>query len=935
VASVIDGPRSLAIRLFGVAVAAVLLVAVLAGTADAASPVKVFSVTPSSTQAGGHPDLKIKIEVGNRATQGFANPCFCSDPKEIVVNMPAGVIGNPHVTPKCTAAQFGAKECPLDSQVGLTAVLLFDRPGNPGAGGFIIAPVYNMVPPPGTAGLLEFPESLLGSPQYIELKARTGGDFGLTSITTGLERLAPVAEILQYLWGVPASPFHDIYRGFSSICQVGEVEPYLDANVDPAPACNGGTATPRSSSSPLLPFLSNPTACTGALTASVFTASFDLENDFAETGFPAMEGCDQLGFNPSLSAIPTTRDTDSASGLDANLSVPQFQSPSVPSPSQIKQVKLTLPEGFSINANAADGKTVCGDVEASFGTEDPAHCPEFSKIGTTVLESSALPGPISGYLYLGESKPGDRYRVILTADGFATHIKLPGSIFADPVTGQLTMTFANLPQSPLTRFGLHVFGSERGVLATPTQCGTYAVKSTFTPWASPLPEQTSTQFFSLDSGPNGTPCPGKPRPLDASLKASSAHSTGGAYSPFGLEFTRNDGGQNLTGVSVKTPPGFSAALKGVSYCPESALQQLASSAYSGVAEQAAPACPADSRIGSATAAAGAGSRPLYVDGNVYLAGPYKGAPLSLVVVVPAVSGPYDLGNVVVRAAITVDRRTAAVTTVSDPLPSILDGIVLRTRFIRVMLDRPGFALNPTNCSPQSVEATVTGEEGTQAALSSPYQVANCGRLPYRPQLSIQMIGGVNRRGHPAIHATFRTGSGEANSKRVSVTLPKGQLLDSEHIQTVCTRVAFANESCPPGSKLGQAVARSPLLDQPLVGSVYLRSSSRLLPDLVVDLRGQVDVELVARVDSVNGRLRTTFEDIPDVPVGSVVLKLAGGSKGLLINSKGLCDTGRVTVRMTGQNGAVHNDRVKPKVACGSTEDTRRTRGSVDHRKAVR
>jgi hypothetical protein len=911
------------------AVATLLISAIFASAGQANSPIQTFKVTPSTHQAGGHPDIKIQMQIGNRVTQGHINPCFCSDPKEIIVNLPQGVIGNPHVTPQCTAEQFSVAECPVDSQVGIMAVLIYNRPGEPGNGGFLLEPLYNMEPPPGVAGLLEFPE-LFGEPQYIELKARTGGDFGLTATASGIERLAPVAEILQYMWGVPASPAHDVLRGGSSICQGGEPAPYLDAGELPPETACAGQFLPSSSSSPLLPFLSNPTACSGPLTATIDTTSFDHGLAHGETTYPAITGCDQLTFNPSLSAKPTTSETDSASGLDVDLSVPQVQSPTTPSPSQIKKAEITLPVGFSINANAADGKTVCMDGEASFGSEEPAHCPEFSKIGTTVIDSSALPGPISGYLYLGEPKPGDRYRLILTADGFATHIKLPGSIAPDPVTGQLVTTFSDLPQSPLTEFKLHIFGSERGVLATPTQCGTYAVHSTFTPWDGSLSEQSAIQFFSLDSGPTGAPCPGTPRPFNAGFAASSTQSTAGAHSPFAVEVSRGDGSQNLSGLTVTTPPGFSATLKGIPYCPEAALGQLSFAGYSGVSEQVSAACPAASQIGTAIAGAGAGSRPLYVPGKVYLAGPYKGAPLSLVVVVPAVSGPYDLGNVAVRVAIHVDPTTGQVTAVSDPLPRILEGVVLRTRLIQVTLDRPGFALNPTNCDPLSVDATVLGEEGSQARLSSPYQVANCARLPYAPKFALSLSGGVGRLGHPAIHAVLTTSEGEANTHSISVILPTGELLDNAHIGTVCTKIEFARDACPPSSLVGHVEATTPILDQPLAGGAYLRSSSKGLPDLALDLEGQVEIEAVGQIDSVNERYRATFRTVPDVPISRIVLDLAGGRKGLLQNSTSLCGQAkRAAVRMTGQNGVSHNFKSKLEVSCGAK---RRHRGT--HRRGV-
>jgi hypothetical protein len=331
-----------------------------------------------------------------------------------------------------------------------------------------------------------------------------------------------------------------------------------------------------------------------------------------------------------------------------------------------------------------------------------------------------------------------------------------------------------------------------------------------------------------------------------------------------------------------------------------------------------PSCPASSQIGTALAGAGAGTHPVFLEGEVYLAGPYKGAPLSLAIVTPAVSGPYDLGNVVVRSALYVDPVDAQVTVISDLLPQVVQGIPTRLREIRANLDRPGFALNPTNCDPYQVRASLFGVEGGEVERASHFQMANCATLPFEPHLTLRLGGGVRRRGHPAIHATLKMRPGEANLHRVSVTLPPHELLDNSHIRTVCTRVKFNKDSCPTGSLIGSAKVTSPLLDAPLRGSAYLRSSSHGLPDLALDLHGQIDIEAAARVDAVHGGLRTTFETLPDVPVGSVTLDLQGGSKGLIQNSVSLCGSRtKAKVRTVGQNGLETQGRVRLKAQCGS------------------
>jgi len=521
-----------------------------------------------------------------------------------------------------------------------------------------------------------------------------------------------------------------------------------------------------------------------------------------------------------------------------------------------------------------------------------------------MLDVAALPEPIPGALYLAEPKPGEQYRVLLAASGFATNVKLLGRVDANSRTGQLSMVFEHLPQSPLQDFDLHIFGSERGLLATPTQCGEYSVESEFVPWNTALNTRITHNAVFVNAGPGGTPCPNGARPFHPSFEAGVENNTAGRHSTFSVVFGRGDGEENLTNVTVNTPPGFSATLKGVPYCPESAITALGDPAHSGRSEQSAPACPAASQIGSAVTSAGAGTHPLYTPGKVFLAGPYKGAPLSLVVVVPAVSGPYDLGNAVVRAAIDVDPTTAQVTAVSDPLPQILEGIPLRIRSVAISLDRPNFALNPTNCSSRSVAATVGADEGGSANVSSHFQVANCAALPFEPKLALKLSGATKRAGNPALQAVLTARAGDANIGTATVTMPHSLFLDQSHVGSPCTRVQFAANACPRSSVLGTAKAESPLLEKPLEGPVYLMSGfGHKLPDLIAALKGQIDINLDGRIDSVHQRLRARFQTVPDVPVSLFAMKLAGGKKGLLINSENLCRiTPKAEVKFGGQNG---------------------------------
>jgi hypothetical protein len=922
-----------------------LLCMALADRAEAKAPIYSFETTPTSAQAGGHGDLLVSI--GFRPDLSPEVPCECNEPKDITVNLPPGVFGIPQNIPRCTLAEFSLGECPVESQVGVAFLV-----------GTSLA-VFNMVPRSDQAALLATETPSIGArPIYTSFTVRTESDFGLESKSFGIPRVISIEKLNFLFWGIPGDPIHDALRfpmgGWGEAvgdfaakargqfgCFGRDTTSQLVAGINPLREPDGicadiGTDGVQPAVTPynetVEPFLNFPTRCSGPLESNLDVLAYDLESDHAPTGFPAISGCDVLSFDPTLAAKPTTTEADSPSGLDVELSIPEPTSPYAPSPSQIHATAMTLPEGFTINSNAADGKVSCTDEQARFGTRGQAQCPEHSKIGTLEIHSSALPGILPGAIYLGEPLPGNRYRVFLTADGFSLHIKLAGYVITDPSTGQLTVKFDDLPQAPFQRFRLHIFGGERGVLATPTKCGTYPVNTEFVPWNEELPHQSSTQFFTIDSGPGGSPCPPAPRRFEPSLAAGVTNNTAGAHSPFIVDFARADGDQLLASVEVAAPPGFSGVLAGIPYCPESAIAALSNPLYSGITELGSPACSPASQVGTAIGGAGSGSRPLHVAGKVYLAGPYKGVPLSLVVVIPAVSGPYDLGNVATRVGIDVDPTTGRVSTVSDPLPQIIEGIPLRTRFLRIAIDRENFALSPTNCSPLSTDATLHGSEGGKAERSAHFQVANCGVLDFTPKLDMTLTGGLKRRGHPAIHATFRAKAGEANAHRVSVTLPKGELLDNAHINSICTRVQFASGSCPVGSRIGQAEAQTPILGQPLRGFAYLRSSSNKLPDLVLDLKGQVDIQLVGRIDSVNGRLRATFETVPDVPVSKFVLALLGGKKGLLINSETLCRaTKKVTVKMTGQNGKRLTRKPTLRTACGKTK-RRRHRA---HRRAAR
>jgi hypothetical protein len=447
-------------------------------------------------------------------------------------------------------------------------------------------------------------------------------------------------------------------------------------------------------------------------------------------------------------------------------------------------------------------------------------------------------------------------------------------------------------------------------------CGRQTTEADLTPWSAPeAPDALAKDSFRITAEPGGGNCP---RSVAAAANApaftaGTVSPLAGAYSPFVLHLSREDGSQRITGIDTTLAPGLLGRLAGVAECSDAqiAAARARERPEAGELERQSPSCPASSEVGSVEVAAGAGPSPYYVSGKAYLAGPYKGAPLSLEIITPAIAGPFDLGAVVVRAALYVEPETARIHAVSDPLPAVLDGIPLDIRSLDLRVDRPNFTLNPTNCEPLAITGAATSALGTVAPLSQRFQVGGCSALGFKPKLALSLKGATKRTGHPALRAVVTYPKGNyANIASAQVTLPHSAFLDQAHIKTVCTRVQFAVHSCPATSIYGHASAITPLLDQPLSGPVYLRSSSHKLPDLVADLDGQIEVTLDGKIDTgKGGGIRNSFEAVPDAPVSRFVLEMQGGKKGLLVNSENICSRPQhAIVAFTAQNAKVYDAR---------------------------
>jgi hypothetical protein len=847
-----------------------------------------------SRQAGAHPDFSVALTFPSQSTSEAQVPD--GEVRTIEVGLPPGLVSNSTAAPICTTAELVAGSggkgaiCPIGSQVGMAYISSELKHGMPPQ---YAVPVYNLVAPNDLPGLLGF--NIEGTVVTVEPHVRAV-DQGITVRVPSISQAIRVLAAKLTLWGVPADSSHDPDRFFGDT-QLGDTN-------HPSPA-------------PRVPFMSSPTFCPRSPVE--FTAEADswqnqglfshTSTDSDGDGAPfAFNGCERLYFDPSILLRFGTHRAASPAGMDLDIVVPQSRDPYGLSSAAVRKAVLTLPKGMSVSVSAAAGLGSCAPGQIELGSNRPPSCPDSSKIGTISIYSPLVGQPLEGDVLLAEPKDNPFQSLIalyLSVRGPGFYLKLPARIDAEPTTGRLTMTIDDVPQWPFSRMHLDLRGGPTGPLLTPSSCGTYSTHSEITSWASSVPVPLHNTIV-VDEA-----CAGKGG-FDPTFQAGVTDPVAGADSPFVLRVTRQDGEQNLSGIETTLPEGELAKLAGVRICDD--------------AEAAIGACPAASRVGNSTVAIGAGAFPLYIPQpgesptGVYLTGPYRGAPYSLLIEIPAQAGPFDLGKILSRVAIRVDPRTGQASVQTDSLPQIIDGIPLPYRDVRVDIDRPGFMQNPTSCDRTVVKGLLMSAQGGVARRSARFQVGSCRRLAFKPRIALRLVGPTRPGGHPKSRTVLTARAGDANIDRLAVTLPATEFLDIAHIRDVCTRARYAEGRCPAGSVYGYASIWTPLLDRPLRGPVYLRSSNHRLPDLVASLDGQIHLDLPGRIDSVNGRIRNTFWSVPDAPVSRFVLTMRGGGMGLLVNNTDLCGTTpRAGVRFDAQNGKFHDGHPVVRTDCGSRQ----------------
>ena len=847
----------------------------------------------SDMQAGSHPNV---TTVFTMATAEPFTPVTA--PKDVRFDLPRGLVGNTVGMPRCSmhgVLEFFVKReaCPSDAIVGMATIsLALNKEGALK----LVTPVFNIAPAPGEPAAFGF--NALIVTVRLDTSVLSNGNYGVRVTAPDISEGATLISSSITVWGVPA-----------------------DMNGPGEGKFLGGSFGAPSSTA-RVPLLTAPQQCSEGLSASMSADAWPDPGVFVpgETvSLSSLSGCEQLRLGSSFTMVPDTLEAGAPAGYHFELNVPQNNAPNGIATPNVKNVSLKLPIGTVVNPSAAVGLQACsatqfyGSHHPTQEPASPAECPRQSQVGTVWIKTPALEEALEGEVYLAEPEcegpctPQDAedgkmvklYVQALSEGEGGIVVKLEGKGHIDQATGQIETVFDNNPQLPFSQFKLKLAGGPRSVLANPRSCGPATSNIDLTPWSTPTTlDSLSNYTFEVNEncfGPQFHP----------SFKAGMTNIQSGAYGPFTLSFGRGDDDQFLSAITQTMPPGLLGNLSGVTLCKEPEASQ--------------GACPSSSLIGHSQVLTGPGADPFLVSGGqVFLTEGYKGAPFGLSIVVPAVAGPYTLsgttgdGTVVVRAKIIVDPIDAHLTVVSDPLPTSLDGIPLQLKVVNVTIDRPDFTYNPTNCGKLSIGATLSSSERLSANVSSPFQVTNCARLAFKPAFHVTTSGHTSRGGGASLDVKLtypHVGVGsQANIAKVKVDLPKQLPSRLSTLQKACTAAQFVSNpaGCPAASRVGTAVARTPIIPVPLEGPAYFVSyGGAKFPELVIVLSGYgVTVQLHGET-FINkaGITSSTFRQIPDVPIGSFELKLPEGSDSALAANKNLCASVlKMPTAFTAQNG---------------------------------
>jgi hypothetical protein len=838
--------------------------------APSVTPKTVETLGPPDFQAGSHPYQMTISEGLNTYVDAEGTPEPEGLLKDLDIKLPPGVIGNANAVPQCPMVVFENSEflhnrCPVDTQIGVITLHL--------NGVVLTQPLSNLVPAPGHAAQFGL---VLIAPEVVNASIPTG-EYALDLEQHDIGQLLPLTALSVTIWGVPADPSHDPFRGE---CLEGEGE------------ADGTSKGNCPSDAPVEPFLTLPSSCAEPLTATITVDSWEAPTAPVQRsattdgsdGMPSgLSGCEQLEFNPTVTVRPESAAADSPTGVAIDVGMPYNNDPATLAAASLREVAVTLPAGMSINPAAAGGLDGCTPAQVGLGEEAPPGCPNESKVGSFEVQTPQLSEPVQGAIYIAQPPLPfvGAAGVYLVGEAGGLTVKMAGQLSARSTDGQLTFTLDNAPQLPITALKLDLWGGPRATIATPPACGVFEATVALTPYSAPESggPVARSNSFAIDEGCGDQFAP--------SLKAGTSSSAAGRPTGFALQLARTDQQPFLQNFGIALPPGLQANIASVARCGE--------------AEIAAEMCPAASEVGTITAADGAGSAPDYLTGHVYLTGPYGGDPYGIVIVMPAVIGPFDLGTVLVRGGISIDLAAASMSISVEPFPRIIGGVPLRVKSIQ-MTTKPDFMVSPTSCAAEHITGIVESRAGTSVTLSMPYQAVGCASLAFTPTLSATAEAPASRRNGVGLNlAVAFPAEPQASASKLVVELPRQVRGRLSTIQQTCRVERFAQNpaQCPPGALVGRAQVTTKVLPSPLVGPIYLVTGGGLLPRLEMTVQGDgISDELTGRfVISKHGVTSAIVEGMPDAPISSIAMDLPSGPHSVLGTKTDLCKR-RLAVQYT-------------------------------------
>jgi len=802
--------------------------------------------------SGAHADLRID----------FALKIENTSARDLVFGLPPGFGMNARAVPQCGRQVVEAKEeCPEQSQIGTFDMVLAN-------GAKTELPLFELEPPAGEP-------ITIGTTPAFDLPVSTElrpNDFGITVTASDLPKEAITEGHLE-LWGVPADHQQE------------------------------AAETRRA-------LLSAPTAC-GPLSFSFETRSWEEEAPWlsASSETEALGGCEDLRFEPGLAIHLSNPEVDAPTGMQTVMSMPEEGDADEPAQAQIKNVTVAMPTGIALSPGGAAALTACSDAQLGLGSGAEARCPASSKVGSVELVTPAIEGPLTGTIYLGEEKPGERFRVFVVVRAVGTTIKSAGVLRTSAATGRLSTVLEGLPPLSLSRMAMIFDGGSRALFATPLTCGTVSASARFVSYGG-APAVEATGAAGVTSGPGGSPCSAPP--FSPRLQISSSTSRAGQLTTFSSTVRRRQGEQMPSRFSVTMPAGLSADVGAIQYCSD--------------AQVAASSCPPASRVGSVTVELGAAPATATLRGGLYFTGPYGQAPFGVAVQVQAGLGPFDLGSIAIRGAGEVNPRTGRLTMSMDGMPESVEGVPVRFQSFQLDMDRAGFVRNPTSCAANGAEAHLVAASGASADLSSPFVVHGCHRLGFRPALGLALVGRhqLHMGGRPGLLVSLRQRPHDANLQAMRLVLPPAFEFAPGGVEEICSRFDAVRGQCPSGSRIGGASARTSLLKKPLQGAIYVaqpRGDGQ--PDIWTSFHGEgIEVNMKGSSKVENGRLVLDLAGLPDMPLSSFTMRLRQGRRGAISLGVHPCSGGTprplgADVAMTGQNGARRAFRLGIKAPCVS------------------